>query len=164
MSIIAENSVPETTPDITEMETSPAQKTGEQRDVLDDEELDKLHPAQLNKLYYETVSAMKELDMDIYRAKDLENFMPPRTYTIWEVSAGEGKVTKTANRRVNCTATRFSREDGWTSHKHLIDEHSSRSRKMRSLTRSSTVPCASCGRKCRSSIRQRVPFTPPIWR
>ena len=83
VSIIAENSAPETTPDITEMETSPAQKTGEQRDVLDDEELDKLHPGQLNKLYYETVSAMKELDMDIYRAKDLENFMPPRTYTIW---------------------------------------------------------------------------------
>ena len=113
VSIIAENSVPETTPDLTEMETSPAQKTGEQRDVLDNEELDKLHPGQLNKLYYETVSAMKELDMDIYRAKDLENFMPPRTYTIWEVYAGEGKVTKTANRRVNCTATRFSREDGW---------------------------------------------------
>ena len=101
-------------PDKSVMEDDHAQKVISQaRCTHEDEELDKLHPGKLNKLYYETVAAMKELDMDICRAKDLENYMPPRTHVIWEVYAGEGKVTKTANRRVNCTAIRFSREDGW---------------------------------------------------
>ena len=113
VSIVELNSVPEAKADVPEKETGHAQKTGEQRYAPDDENMDKLHPGQLNKLYYETVTAMKELDMDIYRARGLENYSPPRTYTIWEVYAGEGKVTKMANRCVNCTATRFSREDGW---------------------------------------------------
>ena len=66
------------------METGHAQTTGGQKGcVQEDEELDKLHPGKLNKLYYETVAAMKELDMDIYRAKDIEAYMPPRNYVIF---------------------------------------------------------------------------------
>ena len=79
----------------------------------DDLHLDKLPSGKLNKLYYETIANVKETDNLLNKAKDLENYFLPKTYVIWEVYAGEGRITKTANRRVNCRAERFSKEDGW---------------------------------------------------
>ena len=78
-----------------------------------DDSLDKLPTGKLNKLVYETMNFVKAVDRDLSRSRDLNSYDPPRNYKVWEVYAGEGRITKTANRRPNCVGTRFSREDGW---------------------------------------------------
>lgn len=44
---------------------------------------------------------------------DLRDYEPQQPYVLWEVYAGEGRITRTANRREHIKGERFSREDGW---------------------------------------------------
>ena len=98
------------------MENDHAQKQQvikRERCEKNEDSLDKLSPGQFNKLHYETIAAVKELDRDLLKAKAVNASSSKDPYVIWEVYAGEGKITKTANCRDNCVPVRFSKEDGW---------------------------------------------------
>ena len=83
---------------------------------FDDSEMSRLTPAKLRKLTYETAAYVKEIHNLFEDAKTIESKgQKPRSkpFVIWEVFAGEGRVTATANRRRNCKGVRFSLQDGW---------------------------------------------------
>ena len=101
-------------PAASETERDHAQKvTKRESCVRREDDLDKLPPGQLNKIYYDTIASMKELDRNLAKAKTISAASPQDPYVIWEVYAGEGRITKTANRREDCVGIRFSKEDGW---------------------------------------------------
>ena len=79
----------------------------------DDGALESLPYGKLNKLYHNTKTFVKRVDDDINKVLDLRDYEAQKPYVLWEVYAGEGRITRTANRRDNLKGERFSREDGW---------------------------------------------------
>ena len=67
-----------------------------------DDSLDKLPLGKLNKLTYETMNYVRTIDKELSKSRGLNNYDPRRNYKVWEVYAGEGRVTPTASRKPNC--------------------------------------------------------------
>ena len=76
----------------------------------DRESFQKLPSGKLRQLIHDTERRIKEFE-DVLQASPLRNY--GRKYTLWEVFAGEGRVSKTAARRSNMQSERFSLVDGW---------------------------------------------------
>ena len=70
----------------------------------------KLPGGKLRQLLHDTERRIKEFE-DVLQASPLRDYN--KKYVLWEVFAGQGRVTQTANRRQNLCAERFSLEDGW---------------------------------------------------
>ena len=73
-------------------------------------EWSRLPSAKLTKLIHNTEQRIKEME-EVFKATPLMNF--EKRYVVWEVFAGEGRVTTTANRRAGMCAERFSLREGW---------------------------------------------------
>ena len=78
-----------------------------------DYDLCHLPPGKLRHLMHLTAKDKKEFDRILSCASTGGNVEKKKPYVIWEIFAGAGRVTKTANRRNGCKAERFSLEDGW---------------------------------------------------
>ena len=106
------------TPEVTSPSTEPTDSisSSPMSHEFDDSEMSRLTPAKLRKLTHETAAYVKEIHNLFEDAKTIESKgQKPRSklFVIWEVFAGEGRVTATANRRRNCKGVRFSLQDGW---------------------------------------------------
>ena len=89
---------------------SPISPISPKADPAEHEEFSKLPNGKLKQLLHDTERRLKEFD-DALQASPLREFASKRV--IWELFAGEGRVTSTANRRQGVTAERFSLQDGW---------------------------------------------------
>lgn len=74
------------------------------------EALHRLPAGKLRQLLYDTEARIKEFDA-ILQATQVKG--AKKKFKVWEVFAGEGRVTKTANRREKLEAERFSLVEGW---------------------------------------------------
>ena len=95
---------PRAKPDEHEAACSPS-STPEDREVFQ-----KLPSGKLRQLMHDTERRIKEFE-DVLKASPLRDY--DRKYVLWEVFAGEGRVSKTAARRQNMQSERFSLSDGW---------------------------------------------------
>ena len=70
-------------------------------------------PAKLRQLMQDTEKRVNEIEevLQATPVKTTPSADPP--FSLWEVFAGEGRVTKTACRRKNMTARRFSLSKDW---------------------------------------------------
>ena len=83
---------------------------GTNHDEAECDDHHRLPTGKLKQLLHDTERRLKECD-DVLRACPLMNY--DKKYVLWELFAGEGRVTATANRRKNLSAERFSLADGW---------------------------------------------------
>ena len=84
------------------------------KDDFADMDVHHLPNGKLRQMIYDAQKDKKDFDYILsHAAEGGINFNNDKKYVIWEIFAGAGRVTKTANHRHNCQAERFSLEDGW---------------------------------------------------